>query len=281
VAERCAVATGLSAETVAPPDAIDLPEFMPEGDRAAVLPLLGLLLEQSSGARTLDFAHPRRAPDRGARVRQLVLAGMAGALVLGGVGYVVADQKLSGMREQLATLEQQRRDLQAEHTRFLAAHARLGHVRSWSQAEVDWLSHLHHLSFALPDPREGTAREITGRLLADGVYAPRTSTQGTRQRPLPYPAGTWRTSQQATFKLVGNADRRDLITQLRGGLLEGGIYEVRNVGPDVPDAYSLDLTTAFAKPERPAPARNASPARNTNPSQPSGAGATPPAGGAS
>lgn len=276
VAERCAVATGLAAETVAPPDAIDLPEFMPESDRAAVLPLLGLLLEQSSDGRTLDFAHPRRAPDRGARLRQLVLAGLAGALVLGGVGYVVADQKLSGLREQLAALEQQRRDLQGEHTRYLAAHARLGHVRSWSQAEVDWLAHLHHLSFALPDPREGTAKEITGRLRADGTYAPRTSTQGTRQRPLPYPAGTWRTSQEATFKLAGNADRRDLITQLRGGLLEGGIYEVRNVGPDLPDAYSLDLTTVLPRPERPQPpSRNQSPAR-TQPAGTSGSqGGTP------
>ncbi|MFZ4573961.1 MAG: pilus assembly protein PilM, partial [Phycisphaerales bacterium] len=104
VAERCAQGLGCAADTVTVPPGVVLPEHMPEGERAIAAPLAGLLLEQLVDKPTLDFANPRRAPDRFVRQRQVALLAVLGIIVVGGFGLVTAKKSLRVLEEKRTTL---------------------------------------------------------------------------------------------------------------------------------------------------------------------------------
>lgn len=247
VGERCAAAVGCSWESVSLPSIIGVPDTMPESERALAAPLAGLLAETILDRPTLDFANPRKMPDPSARRRQAVLAGVLGLILLGGTGYIVADQRLSRLRAELAEARAQEQSKRVELDKYLVSHARLNHFEQWSGAKVDWLAHLKRLSDEMPDAKLGQLDQVIGRASA----APQFSlSSGAR-----YPAGTWSTRRNVTFDLSGRVESRQIASELRERLRDTGVFaNVETIGPELPDRFTLQLVTGLAAPGAAKPA---------------------------
>lgn len=239
VAERCAAALEARGETLAIPASVTCPSHMPESDRAAAAPLVGLLLEQVVGRPTLDFANPRKLPDTAARRRQLAMAGVLGLILLGGGAYVGASQKLASIEHEITMLRERESKLRGQRDRMAIDHARVTHAELWSGARIDWMAHLKALGDQLPEPSVARLEEIRGRMAGDGVFAPSGSA---------YLSGKWTTRQVGVFDLTGVMDDRRAAEQLRDRLLSGGVYAVEVRGADVENRFSLELSTDLAAP---------------------------------
>ncbi len=226
-------------ETVGVPGNVQMPGQMPESERAAVLPLVGLLVEEMLGRPGLDFANPRKLPDKAAAVRQKALAAALVAIAIGGVGLVGAKKSLGRMNDTLQTLQARETDLRKQADQFLILHAKVNHIEQWEQAKVDWLGHVRELSDQLPDPHDAVVDELTGRMSGMAVYDPKGRT---------YPGGQWSAHEQAVFEVSGKVENRQVTTDLRERLLGGGVYRVESRGPDMADKFSLELLTSEASP---------------------------------
>lgn len=233
IALGCAQSLDCRGETVRLPRMIAIPQSMGEASRGMAAALVGMLVQHAEGVATLDFLNPRRAPDRNARVRQMVLAGVAGAIVLGGVCYVLADASLRGLRTRAELLSTQEVQLRKQRDDMLVRHARVKHLAAWMSEPVDWLAHARVLSDAAPDPRAGLVRELSGGAKFEAVFSPSGA----------YPGGRWGVDQPITLSVDGSMSARQVGSLFRERLLDGGVYEVANKGAEVPDRYSLVLTT--------------------------------------
>jgi hypothetical protein len=239
VGNQCASALGVPVETVGVPGNVQMPGQIPESERAAVMPLVGLLVEEMLGRPGLDFANPRKLPDKAAAVRQKALAAAFVALAIVGFGYVGAKKSLGRMNEQLQTLQAREADLRKQADQYLILHAKVNHIEQWEQAKVDWLGHVRELSDQLPDPHDAVVDELTGRMSGIAVYDPKGRT---------YPGGQWSANEQAVFEVSGKVENRQVTTDLRERLLGGGVYRVESRGPDMADKFSLELLTSEASP---------------------------------
>lgn len=246
VALRCGSELECSGITVGPPASAAMPPGMREAERGLALPLLGLLVEEVLEQRSLDFANPRRAPDRSAQRRQMALAGVAGLIVLGGAGYVAGDHSLGGLRTELKALQTKEAELRTDVEAFQADHARVAHLESWRTGGVDWLAHIRRVSDRMPDPRVATLDELSGRLSVTPAYA------GKSGKP-EYPGGVWSVRREAVFEVAGKSKGRQVAADLREALLEGEVYGVKNRGPDVAERFSLELRTGQPTPRDAAP----------------------------
>jgi hypothetical protein len=203
------------------------------------MPLVGLLVEEMLGRPGLDFANPRKLPDKAAAVRQKALAAAFVALAIGGFGYVAAKKSLGRMNDTLQTLQAREADLRKQADQYLILHAKVNHIEQWEQAKVDWLGHVRELSDQLPDPHDAVVDELTGRMSGMAVYDPKGRT---------YPGGEWSAREQAVFEVSGKVENRQVTTDLRERLLGGGVYRVECRGPDMADKFSLELLTSEASP---------------------------------
>jgi Tfp pilus assembly PilM family ATPase len=240
VGDQCAGALGVPCKTVGLPGLVQMTAQISENERAAAMPLVGLLVEGVLGRPGLDFANPRKLPDRAAAVRQRVLAAALVAIAVGGVGYVGANKKLGHMQEELKVLQAKESDLRKQADQYYVLHAKINHIEQWEQAKVDWLGHIRELSDQLPDPHDAVVGELTGRMMGGAVYDPKGKS---------YPGGEWTAREQAVFEVSGSVENRQVVTDLRERLLGGGVYRVESRGPDTPDKFSLELLTADATPQ--------------------------------
>jgi hypothetical protein len=248
VGERCAAALSCAWDLVGMPSFVDVPDAMSESDRALLAPLLGLLSETLLNRPSLDFANPRKLPDRGARRRQLVLASVLGLIVAGGVGKIAADRALGKLIVERSELSAKEVDMRKELDQFLIDHARLNHFERWTSARVDWIGHLKHISQEMPAPTAGVVDDLSGRLFAATSF-----TMGGN-----YLAGKWAQNAEITFDLGGKVESRQTASDLRERLLASNDYGVESLGPDAPDHYVLSLTSAKLSPiEHAAPAPDA------------------------
>lgn len=243
IALGCAQSLDCRGETVRLPRMIAIPQSMGEASRGMAAALVGILVQHAEAVATLDFLHPRRAPDRGARIRQLALAGIAATIVLGGVAYVLADASLRGLRSDVELLAAQETQLRKERDDMLLRHARVKHLATWMSEPVDWLKHARVLSDAAPESRSGLVRELSGRAEFTAGFAPSGA----------YPRGKWSADQPIAMTVDGSMSARQVGSLFRERLLDGGIYEVTNKGAEVPDRYSLVLTTRRRDATVPAP----------------------------
>jgi hypothetical protein len=238
LAERCAAALGCVPEVVRATPVAALPPGVPAHDRGPLLALMGLLVEEAAGRRTLDFANPRRAPDRAADVRrQALVAALAGILVVGGF-YVVADVQVGKARRELDLLRAKEKELAAEYAQFLTEHARISNVETWRSAGADWLAHLEGLGAKWPGAQGATLDDLSGHLVSRAEYQPRKG----------YPDGSWALRQQVSFDLSGRTADRDVVSALRDSTLQEGLFTVESRGADTPDRFSLRLTTSKPRP---------------------------------
>jgi hypothetical protein len=270
VGDQCAAALGVPCETVGLPGLVQMAAQVPENERAAAMPLVGLLVESVLGRPGLDFANPRKLPDRAAAVRQKALVAAFVAIAVGGIGYVAANKKLGHMQEDLRILQAKESDLRKQADQYYVLHAQINHIEQWEQAKVDWLGHIRELSDQLPDPHDAVVAELTGRMIGGAVYDPKGKS---------YPGGEWSAREQAVFEVSGNVENRQVVTDLRERLLGGGVYRVESRGPDTPDKFSLELLTADATPQAAViadkPIAKTSPASKPSAKKPEGSQAAP------
>jgi hypothetical protein len=259
VGDQCAAVLAVPCETVTLPGIVRMPTDMPEHERAAAMPLVGLLIESALGRAGLDFANPRKLPDRAAVVRQRALAAVLAAVAVVGVGYVGAHKSLGKMEERLKTLQAREGELRKQADQYLILHAKINHLDQWERAKVDWLGHVKELSDQLPDPHDAIIDELTGRMAGGAVYDPKGKT---------YPAGEWSAREQAVFEISGKAENRQVTTDLRERLLSGSVYRVESRGPDTPDRFSLELVTAEPSPRGPEAVPEKAPEKNAKSDKP-------------
>lgn len=148
--------------------------------------------------------------------------------------------ELSRLRERVGVARENAERLRGEYVEHVLAKARLDHLERWNGAGVDWLAHAQWLSEQLPSPREGLLDSVRGTLSTAVEY---TGTGGA------YSEKSWSAKQAAVFALDGQVKKRSTANDLRGRLVTSGVYHVDSRGPDVPDRFSFQLTTAAATPE--------------------------------
>jgi hypothetical protein len=244
VGERCASELQSTARVVALPASIRLPREMPESERAAAAPLMGLLVQAVGGRPSLDFANPRRPVDRAAKARRMVLAASLGLLVVGGGLFTLGKQRLDAVEASITVVEDERVELTKEYNAFLAQHARLAHLQTWQSGRVDWLAHINLLCGQVPQGGVAFAEEIRGQADSRVTFVP--SSKGTA-----YPSGEWRLAPLAMFDFKGRSPGRGVATDMRARLLDGDLYGVEIVGPDVTDRFALQLRTGRLTPTPP------------------------------
>jgi hypothetical protein len=249
IGERCAQTVEVGWEPVGPPAATEFPSWVSAGDRASSAPLVGLLLEESLDRPRLDFANTKKAVDRSAVRRQRVLAGILGLILVGGTGYILAQTSLDRLESRIGLAKEQQNKLRDENERFLLEYLRVNHLEKYRAVRVDWLAHLAAINEQLPDPRQATADEISGRVASEEIsFSPKKGE---------FSDEDWNAQQLSEFVVRGKVDHRDVAADLRGRLVNSRLYTVENKGADVPDKYSLSLlttqTTPVEKVEAPKP----------------------------
>ncbi len=203
---------------------------------------VGLMLEEASQRPNLDFLHPRKAPDRAARRRQLVLAGAFLAIIGLGSPIVFAQIEISSLDDELERVRRITQERQGELNDMWAEDARLRNLESWSSVKVDWVAHLGALSEQVPAPPEALIDGLNGTVNAQVDF----TAKGGQ-----YSGGTWKHAQTSSLTISGRVKQRETAASLRGRLAAGEIYSVESPSPDTGDRFSFQLFTPYAKPEKP------------------------------
>lgn len=244
IARKCGEALEMSWAIAPPPSGDELPPDMPEAERLMAAPLLGLLTEQALGRPTLDFAHPRKAPDlAGARRRRMMLAAL-GLLIVGGAAYFVGADDLRRLRSREREALDRGASLRAKYSAYLKEHARLSHVQQWMRPHADWIAHVKWLVDQMPDPRQAVLDQVSGSLKAAVVMTP--------MKDGWYDKGGWRADQEAAIGLDGHTRQAEISRDLRERLLAQ--YKVETKGADTADQFAFVLTTNRPAPGTPPPA---------------------------
>lgn len=242
VAQRCTETLDLPSDAAGFPRYVEIAADMPEADRSAVAPLIGLLAEPAIGRATLDFASPRRAPDLAGQRRRLVLLGALAAIVVGGSAFTAARLDLQRRERTLAGLKEEWGRQSEQHAEFVRMQARLEHLRRFRDNEIDWLAHLNMLSAQMPDPREAVLDSVTAKSDLEVVYAP------TRDQSVYTPAA-WAVRHDGSMSIAGSMKRREVADALRARLVADQRYSVQTRGSDLPDRFEWTLTTRFRTPD--------------------------------
>lgn len=208
----------------------------------AVAPLAGLLYEWVLGAPTLDFASPRRAPDKNAKLRKMALLGVLGMIVFGGGGVVLSSQRLAQLESEVTQAQSDAASKAKDYDAFLLQHARLSHIETWRASGVQWLPHINAISERFPPTSQSILSDLTGHLKAVAEYVP----GGTR-----YPDGKWQPVREASLTIEGTMKSRAVATGLRETLVQSELYRVESKGADVADKFGFELSTSMALPEKP------------------------------
>ena len=252
VGAACGQELELPWSRVGLPGMVDLPEELRRAEAVLPLvPLIGLFVGQLASREWLDFANPRRAPDRAARVRQAALLGVLAAIVIGGGAYVWGLNRLAELDGRIAAEKARNEKLVERYSQHVRQKARLEHIERWSRLGVDWLAHLEWIGEQVPTDGSALVDQIDGTLEATVAFA-------SRERQ--YTTGRWSQQQESRFRLRGRAQHRTAADDLRGRLVADRVYRVDTTGPDVPNQFDFTLVTGLARPDRPANSAGEKPA---------------------
>ncbi|HRQ72315.1 MAG TPA: hypothetical protein PLU35_04720 [Phycisphaerales bacterium] len=224
------------------PGMVDLPEELRRAEAVLPLvPLIGLFVGQLASREWLDFANPRRAPDRAARVRQAALLGVFAVIVVGGGSYVWGLNRLAALDGRIAAEKARNEKLVERYSQHVRQKARLEHLERWSGFGVDWLAHLEWIGDQAPADGSALVDQIDASLEASVAFA-------SRERQ--YTTGKWSQQQESRFRLQGRSQQRTAADELRGRLVADRVYRVDTTGPDVPNRFDFTLVTGLARPDR-------------------------------
>jgi len=239
IADACASQLELPARTIGAAAAIEGLDRVDPQVRSVILTHAGMLLRGAVGQPALNFAAPRKAPDRSARVRQLALAAVLTLIIAGGGFWVWAQGRLAEIDAQAAPLQDELAELTRRYNARVIELSRLRHLEAWTSPEVDWLAHLESLEAAIPDPPEALLEDLSLRMEPAVAFVP-----GER----PERSDGWSTRQTARFRMAGVARDRAVIQSLRQTLLDDPIYRVESRGPETERTFEFDLITRYAAP---------------------------------
>ena len=226
-------------------------------DLSRVWPLVGLLLESESSAERIDFLHPRKTPDVGARTRQRRLLAAAAAVVIGGVAFTLMRNDLQSLQGRANALVSKNKSDDAVYARSFRDAYKLAHIEQWQSVHVDWLDHAMFLAKVAPPPEQIVLDSWTGTLEFRGVNYERRSNR-------------WSADHQATIVIDGEARNRATADAFRGALIQNPIYAASTTGADarggkrMPFGFTYRLRTQTAAPAgAPAPATPVSDRKST------------------
>lgn len=231
-------------------------------DLSRVWPLVGLLLERESGAERIDFLHPRRTPDVGARTRQRRLLAAAAVVVVGGAAFTLMRQDLQTLSGRAQNLVKQRDSGAAPYARAYRDIYKLEHLNQWASVKVDWLDHAMFLAKVAPPPDQIVLDSWSGALEFNGVSFDSRSFR-------------WGAEHQATIVIDGEATSRATADSFRNALISNPIYVATTTGADakggkrMPFGFTYRLRTRASTPDVSGDDRTATPAaerRDDNPS---------------
>lgn len=223
------------------PAEIAWPADLSREDRRVLAPLAGVIRRHALGIDGIDFVRPHRAPDRGARKRQLTLAALFLVITLVGVGILAARVRLDRLDQRIEQVSDRYDDKYDELVEMKALDARVTHAERWIDADADWLEHGAWIAEVMPGPDRAVLDEMSGRGGAQIRFA---------KGPRVYP-GTWSTTESATIRVSGRMKDRATGLELRRRLLEDTRYRVLTQGPDVEDRFSFDLITTELEEAKP------------------------------
>lgn len=237
LSSQCAEALEITETPFSSSERISWPDDLPSEQRVSLLPLVGLLSMAGSRSKWpgLDFANPRKAPDRSAKRRQTVLLSLMMLILVGGGGRILADIEIRAEEARVSNLREQRQDYAQQYMQYILTDARAGHLRAWGQGRADWLSHLARIKADLPETDDGLLDSIEGSL--ESLNAQYVDGDG-------YVA-----QRDIRFRIVGPVARREVAASLRERLLTSGVYRVSTRGADTGDRFDLQLRTGVFSPD--------------------------------
>lgn len=201
-----------------------------------IAPLVGSLIENSTPQPGIDFAHPRRAPDRRAAARKRVLVGAFVALLVGGGLFTTARLDLARRQQRLDGLKQRWAQQTQEYADYVRQRARVQHLERWRSDKLDWIAQVQELLGDLPDP---------AGLRLDGLVM-NADTQVLYDRPrgeTTYADKYWKSRTLGTISISGTMASRETADGLRSRLIANQQYEVESIGPDLPNRFEFRLHT--------------------------------------
>jgi Tfp pilus assembly PilM family ATPase len=209
-------------------------------------PLAGMLLERELGLERIDFLHPRRAPDLGARTRQRRLLAAATLLLVGGVAFTFMRNDLRNLQSRVESLQAQRDQHSNEFKRDWRNQLKLEHLQQWSAVHVDWLEHAKFLAQVAPPPEEIVLDSWSGTLDFRGVAFD--------ARKFEAGKSAWAAPHQTTIVIEGEARTRPTADAFREALTQNTIYTTTTTGADtsggkrMPYGFTYRLRTRAASP---------------------------------
>ncbi len=206
-----------------------------------VWPLAGLLLGSNLQHATIDFMQPRKAPDVGARKRQVALALAGLFIIIAFGGWTMARRVLGPLELRLDNQKSISLDLAPKYRRYGRDKYKLEHLAQWESTKVDWLEHAAALVELLPGPESIVIDEFTGTLNFRGV----TFDHKTKQ---------WSADRDIVIVLDGEAAGRQVADAFRAALVDSNLYRTSSSGTDseggkrLPFGFSFRLETTIARP---------------------------------
>ena len=210
-----------------------------------VSPLAGLLLEPALGVKSIDFVHPRQAPDLAGRRRQLTLGGVGLLTLLALGGWTVARFNLQAQRQQVEAMEMQHNSMQAQYYRYGRDRYKLQHLQHAESVNVDWLDHLARIVEIAPGSDQLVLDLCAGSLSFGGVKFDRKTNR-------------WSAPSEVRIVIEGEATDRATADAFRGALVAAQTYRISTAGPDAETGrrlpysfnYQLRSTRAAGSPQR-------------------------------
>ena len=246
----CEYAAGPVSQLLAvPARVVDAPSQIDSGgnDVSSVWPLAGALLEETLKRPCINFAHPRQAPDLGARARQrrLMVAGIAIVVLIG--AWTIARMQLRSLNRRADNLAAAQREQSPDVARYFRDRYKLEHLKKWESTNVDWLQHAAYLTTIAPAPDRLVLDAWSGTLKSDGVK---------------YVKGKWSANAEVTISIDGEAKDRATADGFRDSLVSSSVYEANTPGADsragrrMPIAFTFRLRTRNGSAPPPAVAQS-------------------------
>lgn len=213
---------------------------------ALAWPLAGAMLERACAIPTIDLASPRRAVDRAAERRRLVLMGAALLVVVAGILWTLGRRDLDARRTELARVEGERAELYGSDCIAVRERLRLRHVEQWASVRPDWLGHMDLFARMMPGPDQVVLDSWLGSLEFRGAVYDED-------------ARTWSAPARLSIAVEGEASDRAVADSLRGLLVADDRYVASATGSEteggkrLPDGFTWRLVTDDLAPV-PAPA---------------------------
>ena len=210
--EKIAEGTGLSVQPFSAGDS-----FKTSRNMTGAWPLVGLL-GASDLMEPINLAAPRTAPDRGARIRQGVLAILGGMIIAAGIGWTIGNSQFQTLQATATDLLAKANGAHKEHLRFKRDELRARHLEEWRTLRPNWLEHLLALTSPHLEEQSVVLDQFGGAMLAE----PTTFNS----------SGEWETLASTRLSMEGKAKSRQMVFVLRKDLVGDPRYSLRTAGAD-------------------------------------------------